>query len=524
MNGYVGHRSVYLIMCMGAFLLMLFGMKSIRANEVVSEPVAVSLPQVNFWSDGTDEYYQYDVVVTNQGKTPITEWSAAIDVPSDTTVSQFWNCSCSVEDGVLSLIPADYALVLDAGESSQGIGLIVTTADPEAWSSWSVTYSTGNETGLTVEGEYHVNEGPGAEGEYHANEGPGAEGEYDTNEKYDVVVEHNDDNIESEDSDTMTEDRRADMRVLKAEDNKPVMALHVEGSQLTDENGDAVRLQGISTHGLGVYPEYVSEASFRSLRDDFGANVIRLALYTQLENGYCDGDDARRAAQDDLIDQGVKACTDLGMYVIIDWHILSDGNPLTHADEAEDFFRRMSAEYADLPNVIYEICNEPNGSSWEQEIIPYAERIIPVIRENSPGSLILVGTDTWCQDVDEACADPLAFENIMYCLHFYAGTHREDLRNKLISVLDQGAPVFISECSICDASGNGGVDYNSANAWKELIRERGLSYIEWNLSNKDETSAILKPSCTKLSGWTEEDLSETAVWYRDMMRDLAGIE
>ncbi len=313
-------------------------------------------------------------------------------------------------------------------------------------------------------------------------------------------------------------------KVYMAQDNKRALALHVEGTHLMDEDGRPVILQGVSTHGIGVYPEYVSEESFRTLRDDFGVNVIRLSLYTQAENGYCEGDDARRTEQEAILDKGVKACEALGMYVIIDWHILSDGNPQIHADEAEDFFRRMSAAYADVTNVIYEICNEPNGSSWESEIVPYAERIIPVIRENSPQSLILVGTDTWCQDVDEACAKPLEFGNIMYCLHFYAGTHKDDLRNRLRTVLDQGTPVFISECSICNADGRGDADYESANAWMELIKERGLSYIEWNLSNKDETCAMIVPDCAKLANWHSCELSKTAVWFREQMRGLAGLE
>ena len=48
--------------------------------------------------------------------------------------------------------------------------------------------------------------------------------------------------------------------------------------------------------------------------------MIRLAMYTA-ENGYCGGNAANMEA---MVDKGVKACTELGMYVIIDWHILSD--------------------------------------------------------------------------------------------------------------------------------------------------------------------------------------------------------
>ena len=69
------------------------------------------------------------------------------------------------------------------------------------------------------------------------------------------------------------------------------------------------------------------------------------------------------------------------MYVIIDWHILSDNNPMTYKEEAKDFFDTVSKKYKDSPNVIYEICNEPNGNTnWNNDIKPYADEIIKVIR------------------------------------------------------------------------------------------------------------------------------------------------
>lgn len=34
------------------------------------------------------------------------------------------------------------------------------------------------------------------------------------------------------------------------------------------------------------------------------------------------------------------------MYVIIDWHILSDGNPNTYVEDAKKFFAQMALKYA----------------------------------------------------------------------------------------------------------------------------------------------------------------------------------
>lgn len=55
--------------------------------------------------------------------------------------------------------------------------------------------------------------------------------------------------------------------------------LKVTGNHLTDEAGNLVQLRGLSTHGIAWYPDYINENSFREFHDNFGINVIRLAMY-----------------------------------------------------------------------------------------------------------------------------------------------------------------------------------------------------------------------------------------------------
>lgn len=293
-------------------------------------------------------------------------------------------------------------------------------------------------------------------------------------------------------------------------------ALQVIGTQLCDSNGNAVQLRGISTHGLAWFPDYVNAELFRELHDEWKANVVRLAMYTAEYGGYCSGGDQKKLKQ--LIADGVQYATDNDMYVIIDWHILSDGDPNTHKEDAKAFFAEMSEAYSGYDNVLYEICNEPNGGTGWSSIKSYAEEIIPVIRENDEDAVILVGTPNWSQYVDQTAADPItAYSNIMYTLHFYAATHTDGLRSTMAAAIDAGLPVFVSEYGICDASGNGAIDEKQANAWVELMDRYGVSYVAWNLSNKNETSAVFKNSCGKLSGFTQEDLSSSGRWLYDML-------
>lgn len=291
-------------------------------------------------------------------------------------------------------------------------------------------------------------------------------------------------------------------------------ALRVEGTQLVDKNGDAVQLKGVSTLGIVWFPQFVNKDAFADIKS-WGGNTIRLAMYTEEYDGYLSG--GNQEEQLNRLDEGIKAATDLDMYVIVDWHILSDGNPNQHKEEAKTFFDEMSAKYKDYDNVIYEICNEPNGGTTWEDIRSYAEEVIPVIRNHAKDAVIIVGTPTWSQDVDAVAAHPLEEENLMYAYHYYAATHKQELRDKVKKALDAGTPVFISEYSICDASGNGGIDYDEAEKWAEFTDENQLSYIQWNLANKEETSSLIKSGCDKTSGWTDEDLTETGLWLKQRL-------
>ena len=300
-------------------------------------------------------------------------------------------------------------------------------------------------------------------------------------------------------------------------------ALHVEGARLLDGNGNPVQLRGLSTHGLAWFPDYVNEECFRQFREEWNVNVIRLALYTAESGGDCT--DGNRENLKTLVRNGVEYATNQDMYVIIDWHILSDNNPNTYLEEAKKFFDEMSGEYKDYDNVIYEICNEPNGGTSWSDIKSYAVPVIETIRANDDDGIILVGTPNWSQGVDQAAADPITgYDNIMYTLHFYAATHTDWLRDNMKSAIADGLPVFVSEYGICDASGNGAIDEYQAEQWIKAMDEYGVSYVAWNISNKNETSAILNSSCNKVSGVSESDLSASGKWLYHMLTGKGDVE
>lgn len=294
--------------------------------------------------------------------------------------------------------------------------------------------------------------------------------------------------------------------------------LKVEGGRLTDGAGP-VRLYGMSTHGIAWYPQYVCEEAFRALRDEWGINCVRIAMYTDEFRGYCNGGNKEHLK--DLIEKGVDLAEKLDMYILVDWHVLREQDPLVYADEAELFFDDISRRFADKTNVLYEICNEPNVSGTWDKITEYANRIIPVIRRNSPDAVVLVGTPTWSQEIQCALENPLAFDNVMYSLHFYAATHKRPLRDRAERCIRAGLPVFVTEFGLCEASGKGEIDYDESEAWHELIRKEGLSCLCWCLSNGGDTCSVFAKNCRKLSGWEEDDLKESGRLVRDWFRGFS---
>lgn len=464
------------------------------SEEVKEEEAAcyVTVSSQNNWESGGKVSGQLDISITNNSDSQLKNWTVEIPVSDGLKVDSFWNSNCVVENGLLVVTPVEYNATVEKSSTLKDIGVIVTVSNKSEFDALM------DESTLFVDGK-----------------------EYSETA---VSSSNSDEDEESTTAASTTEKESVEAQTpAKPENGTPVEnhgKLSVKGTDIVDESGTMYQLKGVSTHGIAWFPDYVNKDCFQTFRDDWGANLIRLAMYTHENGGYCtDGD---KEYLKGLIDDGVNYATELGMYVIVDWHVLHDLNPQVNKEEAKKFFEEMSAKYKDYDNVIYEICNEPNGGTTWADVKSYAEEIIPIIRKNAPDAIIIVGTPNWSQDVDIASQDPIiGYDNIMYAAHFYAATHTDNIRNKVQTALDNGLPVFISEFSICDASGNGAIDYGQADKWFELINTNNLSYAGWNISNKNETSSLIKPDCNKTSWWSEGELSETGVWLR---KQILGIQ
>lgn len=295
--------------------------------------------------------------------------------------------------------------------------------------------------------------------------------------------------------------------------------LKVVGKNLCASNGQPIQLRGMSTHGLQWFGwgDCLNASSLDALANEWGADIVRVAMYVQ-EGGYETNEPGFRNMVDTIVDEVKKR----GMYCIIDWHTLTPGDPWSSIDKAKEFFGYMSQKHGSKGHVLYEICNEPNGVDWNR-IKSYAEQVIPVIRANDPDGVIIVGTPDWSSlgvsGLNEGAVEssPLSgsiAHNLMYTFHFYASSHGQEYRDALSSAADK-LPVFVTEWGSQTYTGDGENDFNSSQKYIDLMRQKKISWTNWNYSDDHRSGAVFAPGTCPGGPWSGNNLKEAGTWVQD---------
>ncbi len=285
--------------------------------------------------------------------------------------------------------------------------------------------------------------------------------------------------------------------------------LQVVGSQLCDKDGHPVVLRGVSFGWHNLWPRFYTKKTVKWLADDWHANVIRAAMGLQIEDNYLENPEHALRCISTVVDAAIRN----DLYVIIDWH-----SHVLHTDEAKAFFGQMARKYGKYPNVIYELYNEPIEDSWD-DLKAYASTVIAEIRKYDPDNIILMGCPHWDQDIDLPAKSPLTgVSNVMYTLHFYAATHKEYLRERLAAAVDGGLPVFVSECAGMEASGDGPLAPDEYQRWIDLLEAKKVSWVNWSISDKNETCSMILPSAKAEGKWTESQIKPWGQLVRNTLR------
>jgi endoglucanase len=299
-------------------------------------------------------------------------------------------------------------------------------------------------------------------------------------------------------------------------------ALSVDGNRIVDRSGEPVSLAGPSLfwgnkgrdEGAAYSAdEYYNAAVVAYVRREWNAPIIRIAMGAETPGGYIHDPEGRWRRITAVAD----AAIDEGMYFIADWH---SHRAEENLEAAIAFFQRLARRYGDTPNIIYEIYNEPlNTTDWATVIKPYAEAVVGAIREIDPDNLIAVGTQSWSQDVDKAADNPLkGFDNLVYSLHFYAGTHGQSLRDKAAYALNKGLPLMVTEWGTVNADGDGGVAREETLRWIDFLRDNQLSHCNWSLHSKAEGASMLSYGSAPDAEWSDENFSASGKLVRGIIR------
>ena len=290
--------------------------------------------------------------------------------------------------------------------------------------------------------------------------------------------------------------------------------LSVKGAKLLDASLKPVVLRGQSFGWDNWWPQYYNANVVRWLWEDWCVDVVRAAMGIEPEGAYLSNQQASKQRIEAVVDAAIAT----GVYVIIDWHSHNINQP-----EAVAFFSEMAKKYGDKPNVIYEIFNEPEKDETWPQVKDYATAVIAAIRQHDPDNVIIVGSPEWDQRIDLVAADPLEGQtNIVYSVHFYADTHKDWLRQRTQAAVDRGIPVFVSESGGSEASGQGSNNYIEWQAWIDFMEKNHISWINWSVSDKVETCAILQPGTSAAGGWTSADLTDTGKHFRNVLRSYCG--
>jgi aryl-phospho-beta-D-glucosidase BglC (GH1 family) len=205
--------------------------------------------------------------------------------------------------------------------------------------------------------------------------------------------------------------------------------IRVEGNRFVNAKGDTLLIRGLAISDPDKVEKqgHWNKQHFKKVKE-MGATICRIPVHPvawreRTPEGYLE-----------LLDQAVRWCTELDLYIIIDWHSIGNlgmelfQNPMynTTKKETYEFWRTISMHFSGHNTVaFYEIFNEPTlyrgqlGSMTWTEWKQINENIIKLIRSFDKETIPLVAGFDWAYDLTHIRYDPVEAEGIGYVTHPY---------------------------------------------------------------------------------------------------------
>jgi hypothetical protein len=285
--------------------------------------------------------------------------------------------------------------------------------------------------------------------------------------------------------------------VTIARGQTPLSRVSVKGNKFVTDNGQTIVFKGLDTSDPGKLSRggHWNKPYFEEAKK-WGANIVRFPVHPITWRQYAPADYIQ------LLQQGTQWATELGMYVIIDWHSIGNlKSELFQADmyettrkETFEFWRLLAKHFKDNTTVaFFELFNEPtvyNGQlgvcSW-QDWKAINEEMITIIRANGSQAIPLVAGFNWAYDLKPVATQPINAEGIAYVSHPYPMKREKPWEEKWTAdwgfVADK-YPLILTEIGFCGADEKGAhvpviSDETYGDAITKYCADKGISYTVW---------------------------------------------
>lgn len=290
--------------------------------------------------------------------------------------------------------------------------------------------------------------------------------------------------------------------------------LKKSGNNLVDQYGEIIQLRGIGLHAILQYKNLHTKAAFESLKT-YGINCVRISVYlTDYKFKFSDGltQVGYINAPDDTkveIERIIGLCVDLGLYAIIDWHTMSDNitdGTIPYQEESVAFFSYFAEKYADTPNVLYELQNEPYNAV-QDSLGAYVKAQRDAIVQYVKDPIMIVGSRGGYFENTVNYVESYGVTDVFYSQHYYSDSLTTDVLG------GKTMPFICTEWSNASEAGTAtGDNAEACNAFMDYMYEHKISNCAWKFTDQTHVFSVLKNrgainDAYYSDGFTEDDMS-----------------
>lgn len=276
--------------------------------------------------------------------------------------------------------------------------------------------------------------------------------------------------------------------------------LSKNGRTIVDKDGFTFPLQGVNMfHIPDLAPELHTYETLNCLKY-WGVNLVRLPTYMKFHPQFDDANLDMYAMGynqvpgyiKETMDQIIEWCVELGLYVIVDFHVLGNDDVNAYIDNAIDFFTYFTTKYANTPNVLYEVLNEPHKHTIAQ-VKDYLDTVVPIIRTNVVTPVIILGRTAYSESLPDIWAWMQAndYDDLFLSSHTYTGS--DNALPNYQSYWTSDIPLFISEWGNCELTGYGDRNDERAVDLIDWWNQEQIPHAVWKFADRESTSSLLNP-------------------------------